>query len=187
MNRSWNWAPKQVVLVAVFAAATFAVSFALGYAVTMSLGPGTSGVFTIVATTVLVVVCARIVPKKGVFTILVTLFTLMAIPTSMFGPPGPHKVIIGLLTGLVYDLTWNLTGRRRFSLPVAAAMATAASIALIFGLMILLGHPRVSYLRSIMYYIVPLYGALGFLGAWFGNWIYDKRIQGLPMAEQFRT
>jgi len=187
MQSSWKWSPKQLVLVAVFAAATFAVSFALGYAVTMSLGPGSSGVFTIIATTILVVVCARIVPNYGVFTLLVTLFTVIAIPTNMFGPPGPHKIAIGLLIGIIYDLTWNLLGRRKYSLPIAASIATACSIVFILLLMMLLGHPRVDYLRSILYYAVPLYAGLGFAGAWFGEKIYEKRIRGLPIIKQFRS
>jgi ABC-type thiamin/hydroxymethylpyrimidine transport system permease subunit len=182
-----RWTVKRLFLTAVFAAATFAASFALGNAITLTLGPGTSGIATIIVTTVLVVICARLVETPGVFTLIVTLFTVMAIPTNLFGPPGPHKILIGLLTGLTYDLVWNITGRRRFSLPIAAALATAVSILLIFGLMTYLHHPRADYLKSVLKYIGPMYALFGFLGGVIGNWIYDHSLSRLSVVQQLKS
>lgn len=182
-----KWTLKRFFLTAVFAAATFAASFALGSAITIALGPGMSGIATIIVTTVLVVICARLVETLGVFTLTVFLFTLLAIPTNMFGPPGPHKIVIGLITGIAYDAVWNLTGRRRFSLPFAAAIATAVSIGLIFGLMVYLDHPRKDYLQTIFWYILSLYAFLGFLGGWLGDWIYEKSLSRLSIVQQLKA
>jgi hypothetical protein len=92
-----------------------------------------------------------------------------------------------MLTGFVYDVVWDLTGRRRFSLPIAAAVSTAVSILLIFGLMVLMAYPRKDYLQALLKYLVPLYAFLGFLGALIGNWIYDRSLSGLSVIKQLKA
>jgi hypothetical protein len=182
-----RWTLKRFFLTGALSAATFAAAFVLGNAITLTLGPGTSGLVTIIVTTVLIVVCARLVETVGVLTVAVGLFTVFAIPTNLFGPPGPQKVLIGVLTGLSYDLVWNLSGRRKWSLPAAAAISTALSIVLIFGLMVLLDHPRKDYLRSILAFTVPLYAVLGVVGAVIGNRIYDKSLGRLAVVQQLQA
>jgi ABC-type thiamin/hydroxymethylpyrimidine transport system permease subunit len=107
--------------------------------------------------------------------------------TSMFGPPGPQKIAIGILTGVAYDLVWNLTGRKRYSLPFAAAVSTAVSILLIYFLMVLIAYPRTDYLHSLLKYLVPLYAVLGFVGAMIGNWIYDRSLSRISVIQQLKA
>jgi len=182
-----RWSPMRLFVATIIAAATFGACFVLGNAITVALGPGMSGIATIIVTTILVVVGARIVETRGVFTLMVFLFTVLAIPTNMFGPPGPHKAIIGIVTGLVYDGVWNVTGRRSWSLFLAAALATACSIFLIFGLMVILEYPRADYLRAMLKYLVPAYAALGWIGAMLGNRIYETSLRELSLVKQLRA
>lgn len=179
---------KKLLLCAIFAAATFAVAFVLGNAITMTLGPGTSGIVTIVFTTIIMVVGARVIQLPFSFTIMVSLFTLMALPTNIFGPPHPLKVGIGFLTGLAYDILWLLFRLflGKYALPLSAALATALSIALIYVLMLNLGHPRAEYLAGILLYIIPVYAVLGFVGGWLGNRVYEKYIEGLSVTRQLQ-
>jgi len=182
-----QWTRKKFFLTAIFAAATFAASFALGNAITIALGPGTSGIVTIIITTILVVICAKLVETPGVFTLVVCLFTIFAIPTNMFGPPGPHKIIIGITTGFAYDFLWNITGRKKFiSLPTAAGIATGLSIVLIFCLMVYLDYPKKDYLQSILKYIIPLYVILGAIGGLIGEWIYERSLSRLSIVKQLK-
>jgi hypothetical protein len=169
-----KWNKKRTLAALFFGVATFAISFVLGNGITMAFGPGTSGLLTIVITTILVVCAARITELAGVFTLMVTLFTFLAIPTNLFGPAGPQKVLIGLATGLTYDIVWEAFKRNKWSLPFAAALSTAVSIVLIWRLMVFLDHPKAEYLAKYIYYMIPAYGILGFLGAMCGNWVYDK-------------
>ena len=186
--RKYNkWNAKKIFLTFIFSAATFAASFVLGNAITIAFGPGTSGIATIVVTTILVVICAKLVETRGVFTILVTLFTVLAIPTTMFGPPSPLKILIGFATGFVYDLVWYLIPSKKFSLPLAAALSTIVSIVLIFFLMSFLSYPKADYLRSILYFVIPLYGTLGFLGGVIGEKIYDKSLANLSLIKQLKS
>lgn len=186
-----KWNAKSFFICVIFAAATFAASFILGGSITLAFGPGTSGIFTIIITTILVVICANIVEKAGTFTITVTLFTVLATPTTIFGPPGPQKIFIGLITGFVYDMVWLLTRKnnllRKYSFPIAAALSTAVSIILIFQLMVYLGHPKADFMKKILYYLIPLYAILGAVGGWLGNKIYTKTLSGLSIVQQFKS
>ena len=185
-----KWTSTRFLVALAFAAAAFAASFVLGFLVTQSLGPGTSGVLTIIITTVLVVVGARIAETRGVFTLMVTLFTVLAIPTNMFGPPGVPKVLIGLATGMVYDVGWWVFARwqrtSRIAIPIAAALSTAVSIALIWRLMTWINHPRAGWMGTIIMYIAPVYAALGFLGGMFANWIFERNFASNPRVRVLR-
>jgi len=182
--RRWNL--RRTIVALAFGAAAFAAAFALGFIITQTAGPGTSGLATIIVTTVLVVVGARIALTKGVFTLMVTLFTILAIPTNLFGPAGIHKVGVGFLTGVVYDLVWLASGNRRFSIPIAAAISTTVSILAIWQLMVVLEHPRAEWMGSVLMFIAPLYAVLGFLGGWFGNWVFDNRFKNNERVRQIQ-
>lgn len=180
---------KKMLICAVFAAATFAVAFVLGNAITMTLGPGTSGIVTIVFTTIVMVIGARVVNTFWAFTIMVTLFTCFAIPTNIFGPPHPLKILIGFATGLSYDLC-HLVFRQfsqRFALPISAAVSTAVSILLIYWLMLYFEHPRAEYMAGILKYIAPLYAVLGFVGGLLGNNMFAKYLENLSITRQLQS
>lgn len=189
MAQTEHWSRKRFFVALVFAASTFAASFVLGSGITIALGPGTSGVVTIVITTVLVVIGANMVRTRGYFVVVVSIFTLLAWPTSMFGPPGPHKILVGAATGLVYDLVWSITGRRKFSLPIAAALSTAVSILLICLLITVFfpEHPKRDTIQKLLKYLIPVYAVLGFIGGCLGNWIYAQylaRLSTVKILEQ---
>lgn len=181
-----KWKLNHYLICGAFSAATFAISYVLGAAITGSLGPGTSGIVTIIITTILVIVCAKIVENMGVLTLVVTLYTIFAIPTTMFGPPGIQKVIIGFITGLIYDIIIFIGKRKKWSYPIAAFFATAISLILIFYLLVLLKHPRADYLRKMIYIMVPLYGALGFIGGILGNWLYKNSFSKLSVVKAMK-
>lgn len=188
-----TWNKRLLYVACVFAAATFAASFVLGSGITLAFGPGTSGVATIIITTTLIVIGANIVDRRYYFTLTVTLFTVLAIPTTMFGPPGVHKILIGLVTGITYDFVWALCDRmsrlKRVALPLAAALSTAVSITLIYGLMLLVfpEHKGLGTLQKYLPYFILVYGVLGFLGALLGNWIYSTSISKLSALRILRN
>lgn len=185
----FRWNLKRAFIATVFAAATFALAFVLGNSITVAFGPGTSGFVSAIFTTILVVVSANIVQRFGVFTLMVTLFTVLAIPTNMFGPPGPHKIIIGLITGLTYDIVWYGLCSVKFekvALPIAAAVATGVSLLLVYQLLVYLGHPKMETLGKIVLWMTPIYAILGLLGGWLGNLIY-ARIKHLSVVKQLES
>lgn len=172
-----KWSIKKLIAASFFAAAIFGLAFVLGNAITSTFGPGMSGFVSTIFTTLLIVISARITQTKGIFTFTVTLFTILAIPTNLFGPAGPHKIIIGFITGLSYDLVWELFKRNKHSLKVAAFIATAISLILVYFLMKFLNHPKISSLASIIFWAPIVYGFLGVIGAIIGDSIYNKYLK----------
>lgn len=187
VNSTLPWSSKRFFFTVVFSTATFAASFAIGSGITIAFGPGLSGIATILITTIIMVIGANSIKTRGYFTVAVMFFTILAIPTQMFGPAGPHKIFIGFLTGLIYDLVWTIAGRNRtFSLPIAAAVSTAFSIIFILTLMKLFypDHMAIETLSRLWMLFSPIYGALGFIGAWIGNYIFNKSIKDSPLIKK---
>ena len=50
-----------------------------------------------------------------------------------------------------------------------------------------LNHPRKEYLQSILLWLIPLYGILGFIGGLAGDKIYDKSLKNLSVIKQLKA
>jgi len=172
-----KWSIKKLIAASFFAAAIFGLAFILGNAITTAFGPGMSGFVSTIFTTLLIIISAKITLSRGIFTFTVTLFTILAIPTNLFGPAGVQKIIIGLITGLSYDIVWELLKRKKHSLKIAAFVATAISLVLVYFLMKYLNHPKINSLASIIFWAPLVYGALGTIGAIIGESIYEKYLK----------
>lgn len=173
-----NWTIRKLVAASFFGVAIFGLAFILGSAITTAFGPGMSGFISTILTTVMIIISAKITNARGIFTFTVTLFTILAIPTNLFGPAGPQKIILGLVTGLSYDLVWELMKRSKHSLKIAAFVATSISLVFVYFLMKFLNHPKISSLASIIYWAPFVYGILGVVGAYIGESIFKKYLSG---------
>jgi len=58
------------------------------------------------------VLCRLIVDKFGAITLAYLAFTALSIPTPIFGIPGPHHLLFGLVTGLACDIALSVTQGR---------------------------------------------------------------------------
>ncbi len=188
-----SWSLKKIFIVSVFSSATFAVSFAFGEAITATFGPGTSGIITIIMTTILVVICGKIVDVLGTFTLLVLIFSILAIPTTIFGPPGPQKIFIGLGTGIIYDILWYILDKnpfeklKRISPAISASGATGFSIFLMLELLKWLNYPKKEILEKWFVPFLIIYSALGFFGGYLGNWIYENHLKDINIIKQLKS
>ena len=175
-----------VVLCGVFAALTFAAAFTLGGAITAAFGPGMSGIATIIVTTVVVVVGAKIVDKFGAMVIMVTVFSVLAIPTTMFGPPGFQKIAVGLGTGIVYDIVISASGRRNWGYTLAGGVGALLAIFEIWGLLALLKLPGADKIGALVAFIAPLYFALGLVGGYLGVWLFSRSLKDLAIVRNLQ-
>jgi hypothetical protein len=182
-----RWSFKRFLVALAFGVATFVVSWVLGSGITSVLGPGTSGLVTVIFTTIVVIAGARVVEAPGVFTLMTLVFALCAIPTTQYGPPGPQKLVVAIVTGVVYDVIWLALRRTRIASALAAAIATAVSLLAIYRLLVFLSHPRADYLRKTLPFALPLYAILAFIGAIVGEWIYRNHLQNLSAVRQLRA
>jgi len=178
---------KDYAICGVVGVVTFAVSFLLGGAITAVAGPGTSGIVTIVVTTMLVIIGAKIVNRFGAVTLMVTVFSVVAIPTTMFGPPGPQKVLIGITTGIVYDLTISVLQRRKIGYIMAGGLSSLYAILAIFTVLVWLRLPSAERLRHLLIYFVPVYTLLGGIGGWLGVHVFDRRLSKLAVVRNLQN
>jgi len=186
-----KWQPKDFVVIGVFAALTFAASFVLGSAITATAGPGMSGIATIIVTTIVVVCGAKIIDRFGAVWLMVVLYSFFAIPTTMLGPPGPHKLLVGLLTGVAYDGVIFLLRRGSWAYRLAGGTGAAVAILAIWGLFAVFSPPgwdkAADKIHKLAAFIVPFYFLLGVVGGHLGDWLYNKSLKDLAVVQNLNS
>ena len=98
----------------------------------------------------------------------------MAIPTLIFGPFGPIKILFGIGTGLIYEVTTFALKRTPMSYIVAAGVSAFVSVYLIyFGSIWLVGAPSPTLAKYRDYFAVA-YAILGALGGFIGTRVFIR-------------
>lgn len=182
---NFHWETRHFVLAGVTAAMTFAAAFALGAGVIVATGiPATGGLANIFVAVLLATVGAQIARVDGFGTLVVGLVFTFAVPTIVGGPPGPQKIINGVLIGLSFDLIIALAGKRVWAYVLAGAVAAMVSIVSIYFTLVLLHLPGIDRLRSLLLPLTLAQGVLGSLGAYVATLIYRKRLRRLVAVQR---
>src|ERR1700694_1178089 len=117
------WPLKIYLLSPMLAALTFALAFALGAGLIVATGiPATGGIANIFVAVLIMIIGVKIAPRFGFATLTIALVFLFAIPTVIGGPPGPQKIINGLVIGLTADVILALGQRTRWAHIVAGSV-----------------------------------------------------------------
>lgn len=175
---------KSLIAGVFFGILVFVVAFLGGFAITAAFGPGTSGIVTATLTSALVVVAGQLVPRFPTLLTVNVVFSLFAIPTSLFGPFGPLKLLFGVGTGLMYEFCVFVLRRSQWSYVVAAALSAFISVYLIyFGSVAILGKPSEN-LGKYLHYFAFVYAVLGGAGGYLGTYIY-RRIENHRVIKRF--
>jgi len=173
-------------MVLLFAVSTWVLTLAFGFPITAALGPGTSGLITTVITTIVVVIGIRIINKPFAAFLIVLLFSILSIPFPFFGPIGFHKIILGAVVGIIYEIH-NLPFLRISSywrLVIASALATCVSLWVMYGMMLIFNLPGIDKLKSFVLIGSLIYGLLAAIGAIIGQKIYYKTLKNLKSTRQ---
>ena len=101
------------------------------------------------------------VDRFGAATLLWFVFTIFAIPTLTFGPPGWYKVIVGIISGIVWDAVISIFKRSRFGYILSAGVGASVITYGVFIAAKLLGLPAAEKLAKVLYFLIPT----TFLGA----------------------
>lgn len=112
--------------------------------------------------------------KFGTFTLMAFIYGALAIPTTVFGPPGIYKIFLALLTGFSVDLTIFIFNYKKIGYYFGAAIGQIVGLLLFVLAFILFGFPGKLELISSLWFLIPLYGIEGIIGAWIGFMIYNK-------------
>jgi hypothetical protein len=182
---------RKTYTILIFAVITWVVTIVFGYPITATLGPGTSGIVTVIITTIIMVVGIRVANNVWAPIGIVTLFSILAIPFPFFGPQGWQKIILGFLVGVIYTFSLTpLPAKRRsvqiWRMTIIAALATCASLWIMFLIMQRFNLPGAEKLKAFVGIGSTVYGVLGGIGAFLGEMIYDRYIKNLSAAKQLQ-
>lgn len=146
-------------VLAVFAASMFVFNFVVGAVLTATTGiPGASGLVTGIVTGIFMSLSVLWVPKWWTGAVVFGLYCFFAWVTPLMGPPGPWKIIVGLIAGVGFSSVFCGLG----TIPLLAAkVRTRLSISwLVFVLLLIAGV-------TVMFELLNLPGKEKFMGAVF--------------------
>lgn len=172
-----NWPTKHFIFAGILGATTFAAAFVLGAGIISATGvPATGGIANIFVCIFVIVIGMKIVPRFGFATLAVALVFTFAVPTLIGGPPGIHKIINGLLIGLVLDLVAAALGRTRAAYVAAGSLGAMTSIVSIYFMLVLLGLPGAAKLRPLLLPLTVMQGVMGSLAGWAAVSVFQRRL-----------
>lgn len=173
---------KQLVFIALMSSLIFVINLIIGGAINSATGiPLSSAFFTSVVFGISVIVVTRIMPKFGTWTLLLLIYSILEIPTSLGGAPGFWpKIPINVITGILADITLYFVNYKKWGMFIAFyVLATVNMLAFAFFLL-LLKIPGSEKLLNILYILIPAYCIIGTIGLFTGltiwNRIKDKKI-----------
>lgn len=180
-----SWPLKYYLMAAMLAALTFALALALGAGLILATGiPATGGIANIFVSVLLMIIGVKLVPRFGFATLTITLVFLFAIPTVIGGPPGPQKLINGLLIGGCADLVLLLGHRSRWAHVVAGSLGAMISILSIYAVLVVLGLPGADKLARLLLPLTIMQAVMGAFAAWLAVNIFDKRLSHLAAVKR---
>ena len=134
--------PGELIFIGVMAAVTFGIGFVLGAALNVATGtPMVGGLLNAVITAALIAITVKAVKKFGVGIILWIVMSAIAIPTMTMGPPGAHKLLVGLFGGLVLDIILVVTKRKNWGYLIAGGVMSLAIMLGVFAVAVYFDFP----------------------------------------------
>ena len=174
-----------------FGITAFIIAWSLGTALTAGTGiPLLGGLFNGVLVSMIFTIGLLSIDKPGTATIMWIVFSLPATLTTTLGPPGPYKIIIGALAGIIWDSVYFGTGKRLFGLYLGAILGALSIIGtLIFALKLGFGE---NALQALAKYMKALYAILSInlivtaIGVFLGRQSYVGRLSKLQLFQDLK-
>ena len=178
---------KQSMFLGVISLIAFILAWTLGVLINTITGiPLTGGILNGVIVGAMITIGIKGVDKFGSATIIWIVFATLAIPTTTFGFPGWYKPIIGILSGVIWDLFAFVIFKRMnnfFKYIIPAGIGAAAITFGVFIAMGLFNIPGYDKLKSALTFLIPLYFIISCLGGWLGIFLYDKYLSSIPFIK----
>lgn len=173
---------RELVFISLMSALIFVFNLIFGGAIVAATGiPLSSAFVSAILFGIAVIFVTKIVPKFGTWTILLLIYSILEMPTSLGGAPGFWpKIPINLITGILADIVLYLIRYRTVGSFFAFYVLATANIVTFAFFLWLLNFPGVDKLISLMPIMIPVYWAVGTVGIILGLFIWnrmkDKRI-----------
>ena len=176
---------RELVFIALMAAALFVLNLAIGAGVVAATGiPLSSGFVTAITMGIWALLLIKIVPKFGTLTMFFLIYSILELPTALGGAPGFWpKIPINAITGLVGDLFLMLTKYRTWSIFVAFYVLALANLSTFLFFLWVLGLPGIEKTLAIFHFLILAYWVLGTIGILLG-FVIHKRIKDKRVIRQ---
>lgn len=127
-----------------------------------------------------------LIRKTGAATITILTAAIVAVPLSVFGPPGPYKILQFIPVVLVTEAILIAARWKNFGYVIAMAAAAAIAIPIHYYFITLIGLPAAGLLAKFMLPIMVAVAAEAAIGAWLAIATYEKKLKGLGVIKQLR-
>lgn len=108
-----KFSTRDYILCGIFGALITAVMM-FTFPIVESFGPGMAFINAL-QIGIILVLGALIINKFGTGTLIWTISTILLVPLPLFGPPGIHKIGMGLLLGFLFDIFYYALRKRRLA------------------------------------------------------------------------
>lgn len=175
---------KSLTIAAGFGAMAAFAGLALNLPGIMITGVPLTGIIPVAA--FFFALLALIVRKFGAVTIAASVYSLIAVQTALFGPPGVYKLFLGIILGLLFDTLLKVFRYSKAGYYVAAAVSYAAVVPATYAALLFLGFPAAERLARFVPYLMIWYVAAVIATVWITMMIYEKRLKRLNVVRQLQ-
>ncbi len=127
------------------------------------------------------VIASRMNRQWGTATLIWTLYSALAIPTLLMGPPGTYKLIVGILGGIAYDVGYCGLRCTTGGLYVALVLYVLTLAAGFYAVFVMGFVPQFTGESAVK--ILAIASAVflveGVISTYLGNMFYERRIKEL--------
>ncbi|MBI2142553.1 hypothetical protein HYU15_03645 [Candidatus Woesearchaeota archaeon] len=175
---------KELAICGGFGAIAAFAGLALNLPGIMITGVPLTGIIPVAA--VFFALLSLIVRKFGAVTIAAGVYSLIAIPTVLFGPPGVYKLFLGIILGLLFDSLLMAFRYSRTGYYVAAAVSYATVVPATYLALLFLGFPAAERLARFVPYLMIWYVIAVIATVWLTMLIYEKKLKNLKVVKQLQ-
>ncbi len=183
-----NFTVRQLVFMALLGAITFVFDLAIVSGIDASTGiPGAGFMVDTIFVVALMTIGGLVIKRFGVFSSIALIYGVLAVPTTVFGPPGVYKIVLSLVLGLVADAVVYFFKYKRIGFYSAMAIGNVFGLPLFLLALRWLGLPGSAELASAFWVIFAITVVESLIGAWLGLWLFERRIKNLAVIKQIQT
>lgn len=166
---------KQLIFITLIGVLLFLMELLIATVLDVIIGvPGAGFLVVIIFFGALAVVGGLVVRKFGTFTLMSLIYSVLAIPTPVFGPPGFYKVLAALVVGLFADVMVSIFGYRKIGYYLGLVIGNLMGLVFFAAAFVWLGFPESNQILSQFWFLFILYAIEAAIGVWLGFWIYGK-------------
>jgi hypothetical protein len=181
---------KSYAIVA-FGFCAFIVAWSLGSILTLTTGiPLLGGLLNGIFVSMILTIGLLSINRFGTATKMWLVFSVFCIFTTTLGPPGPYKILIGVIAGFIWDLVYFGTKKSRIGLFLGAILGAASImilliVALKLGIVPNAGEALQKYTKAV-YALVIINSTVTLIGVLLGLQAYYKRLSKIELFKNMR-